>query len=286
MKLSSFIVVTFGIGVISYPAIKLPVGSVYFADDGKKQAEPVPKSDKPRTDFAINEKVTGNESNDYKIVVNIPATKLTLYENGVPVMEFPVAVGQAIFKTPRGHHELKKIEWNPWWYPPKADWAKNDKITPPGPRNPLGPVKMPISNDLRFHGTSKDWSIGRAASHGCMRMHSNDAVTLAWYLQTHLTDQNDTTLLEKYKKYGSRTFGVTLKKPVEVELVYKAVAFNGESLEVYPDLYGFVRDIKDMAMWEVYSNGVDPWGFDFSGIKKPQGGKEQISLKDLTKKYL
>lgn len=74
MKLSSFIVVTFGIGVISYPAIKMPVGQVYFADDGKKQAEPAPRKDSPRTDFGITEKL----DNNYKIVVNIPATKLIL----------------------------------------------------------------------------------------------------------------------------------------------------------------------------------------------------------------
>lgn len=281
MRLASIFVVTFGIGVISYPAINIPYGKAYFADKTKiekKQKEPAPKREPPgkkisKTEFAFNEK-------EYRIIINIPATKLTVYEDNNAVMEFPIAVGQAVYKTPVVNDELKEIAWNPWWYPPKSDWAKNEKITPPGPRNPLGPVKMELGDEIRIHGTSKPWSVGSAASHGCIRMYSKDATTLAWYLQSRLTDKNDPALLEKYKKSGSTTFHVKLNKPVPVNLIYKPIAFNEEVLTLYPDIYGKIKDIKEVAAWELYSNGINPWAFDLARIEKPKKGAVEMDLRE------
>ena len=279
MRLSSLLIVTFGIGALSYPAMKLPVGTPFFAERPGPQAEPVPRPTRPKTDFGLNEYSPDvaevQRDKDYKIIVNIPATKLTLYEDSRPVLELPIAVGQAIYKTPTGRNEIKEIIWNPWWYPPKSDWAKNEKITPPGPRNPLGPVKMELSEDIRMHGTTKDNSIGSAASHGCIRMHSPDAVTLAWYIQSHLSDKTDQALLEKYKKSGSSTFRVKLNRPVPVEIVYDPVAINEGNIIIYPDLYGRVKDVKELASWKLYSHGIDPWIFDLSEVKKPTGKKAQ-----------
>ncbi len=285
MRLSSIFLVAFGVGVISYPVMNLPMGEPYFAKDNIKQAEPTPKSTRPKTEFAS---MVGNEAmlsgpmeKDYRIVINIPATKLTLFENAISILEFPIAVGQLAYKTPVMRDELKEIIWNPWWYPPDSPWAKNEKITPPGPRNPLGPVKMPLSDGVRIHGTSKPWSIGQAASHACIRMFSKDAETLAWFIQTHLTDKGDPSYLEKYKKNGSTSFHVKLDRPVSVDIVYKSVAFIDDAIILYPDLYGKTKDVKDLAMWEMYTNGVDPWAFDLSGIKKPTKKAEEISVHTL-----
>src|SRR3989338_2755559 len=89
----------------------------------------------------------------YHIIINIPSTKLSVYDEDELVMELPVAVGQAIYKTPTGYNEIKELIWNPWWYPPNADWAKDEEITPPGPANPLGPVKIVLGDEIRIHGT-------------------------------------------------------------------------------------------------------------------------------------
>src|SRR3989338_7154902 len=256
MRLSSFFVVTFGIGVISYPAMHMPRGGIFFADEGKKQAEPIPKPSPTKTDFA------------YRIIVNIPATKLSLLENGVPIKEFPIAVGQATYKTPTGSDEIKEVVWNPWWYPPNSEWAKDEKITPPGPRNPLGPEKMELGDEIRIHGTSKPWSIGRAASHGCVRMLSEDAAELAWFLQSHLTDKSDPSYLEKYKKFASSSFRVKLDRPVSVDLIYEPIAFLEDYLFIYPDLYNKVKDPKELAEWKLFVNGIDPWALSLDKIEK------------------
>lgn len=284
MKLSSIFIVTFGIGVISYPVMHLPGGKAFIAEGPKKQAEPVPKPKKNKTDFGIAQIVKeeiSQKDKEYKIIINIPATKLTLYEDEKPVLEFPVAVGQVIYKTPTGHQEIKKIEWNPWWYPPDSEWAKNDVITPPGPKNPLGPVKLPMSDDLRLHGTNKDRSIGSAASHGCIRLHSKDAVTLAWYLQSHLSDKADPALLEKYKKMGSTTFHVSLNKTVPVDIIYRPIAFNEDAVTIYPDLYGKVKDINSEVAWTLFNNGIDPFNLNLALLPKVKKTPQTIHLKDL-----
>lgn len=183
------------------------------------------------------------------IEVNIPATEMVVYENGIPKFIKPIAIGQGIYPTPALEDSIKKIEWNPWWYPPPAAWAKDEKVTPPGPGNPLGLVKMPITEGILFHGTNKERSVGRPASHGCMRMFNEDAVEVAWYLQSLFSQKNDPALLETYRKHRRTTYVVRLDVEVPVGLIYKPVVLRGDRLLFYPDYYRkLIR--KDAAIAE------------------------------------
>lgn len=204
------------------------------------------------------------------IEVNIPATELVLYEDGVPLFIRRVAIGRGIYPTPQQVSEIKRIEWNPWWYPPPyASWAKNDKPTPPGPRNPLGLVKLPLSGDILFHGTNAAWSVGRAASHGCMRMHNRDVTEIAWYLQQLFSDQRDPALREEYRKYGWKTFRVPLAKPVPVRLVYRPVVARDGELRFFNDYYHRVAgNPKAAIITELLRAGYDIDGMDDEKIEK------------------
>jgi L,D-transpeptidase ErfK/SrfK len=68
----------------------------------------------------------------------------------------------------------------PSWGNPGSAWAANmPAYIPPGPSNPLGTRALNLNaSGIRIHGTTSDWSIGRAASHGCMRMHRWDVEEL------------------------------------------------------------------------------------------------------------
>jgi len=63
-----------------------------------------------------------------------------------------------------------------WSNPAPNGWGKGMPASiPPGPSNPLGTRALNLNaSGIRIHGTNKDGSIGRAASHGCMRMHRWD----------------------------------------------------------------------------------------------------------------
>lgn len=179
------------------------------------------------------------------IVINVPATELRLYEGTELLRVFPIAVGQQAYPTPAGKTDaIKQIVWNPWWYPPKSEWAKDEKITPPGPDNPLGPVKMPLSDDLLMHGTNEERSIGTPASHACIRMLNEDATTLAWTLQSKLTSYLDPAWLKTYSKKTRQTFWVKLPREVPVTFIYEPMEIRGDQLWLYPDIYGKIKDKK------------------------------------------
>jgi lipoprotein-anchoring transpeptidase ErfK/SrfK len=46
------------------------------------------------------------------------------------------------------------------------------------PSNPLKARWIGIVNGVGFHGTGQDYSVGTAASHGCLRMHVSDVIDL------------------------------------------------------------------------------------------------------------
>ncbi len=231
---------------------------------------------------AAQESQMKQEYPQIKIVINIPSLKLALYEDEKLVKEYSISVGQPKYPTPLGTFEIIRVEWNPWWYPPPSDWAKDAEVTPPGPTNPLGPVKMVLNTDLRIHGTNQDRSVGRPASHGCFRMHNAEARELAWYLQTRLSQKTDPALLEKYKRARNSTFVVTLEKTVPVELIYQPIKISDDIVEIYPDFYGKIKKLKDDLLEVLVQKGIDPAKVNqekLSTLKKPKKS-ESYSLQE------
>lgn len=110
------------------------------------------------------------------IVVDISERRLYLYEHGILAKEYGVAVGTPSHPTPRGDFQITLKRYMPTWVNPGSAWAADmPRFIPPGPSNPLGTRALNIdAPGIRIHGTSADYSIGTAASHGCMRMHRWD----------------------------------------------------------------------------------------------------------------
>ncbi len=114
------------------------------------------------------------------ILVRRSQRKLYLYDHGKLVKTYSVAVGTPGYPTPRGDFQIVLKRYRPTWSNPGSDWAKDmPAYIPPGPGNPLGTRAMNLNAPgIRIHGTSKDYSIGSAASHGCIRMHMWDVEDL------------------------------------------------------------------------------------------------------------
>ncbi|MGD9276739.1 MAG: L,D-transpeptidase family protein [Candidatus Pacearchaeota archaeon] len=88
------------------------------------------------------------------------------------------------FSTPKGNYFLNRVINSPWWYPPS--WADRKKPFPPGKNNPYGLWMSELSranypgsynwgikrdSKIRIHSTNNPKSVGKAVSHGCIRMH-------------------------------------------------------------------------------------------------------------------
>ncbi|HEY4686995.1 MAG TPA: L,D-transpeptidase family protein [Candidatus Subteraquimicrobiales bacterium] len=107
------------------------------------------------------------------IRISLAQRRLFFHKGGQLLGTYPVAVGLPQFPTPQGNFRIIRKRKNPAWVNPGADWAQSmpDKI-PPGPDNPLGQRALDLSAPgIRIHGTPSIGSIGRAASHGCVRMY-------------------------------------------------------------------------------------------------------------------
>ena len=107
-----------------------------------------------------------------RLVVSIPDRKLALVEDGRVVKIYPVAVGKATTPSPAGSFTVAERVTHPAWYRP-------GKVVPPGRSNPLGPRWIGLSlRGYGIHGTNSPRSIGRRASHGCIRMRNADVEEL------------------------------------------------------------------------------------------------------------
>ncbi len=86
---------------------------------------------------------------------------------------FPVAVGKSGWETPTGEFEVFSQISQPGWTNPFTN-----EVMSPGPENPLGDRWIGFwtdgNNVIGFHGTPNRDSVGRAASHGCVRMYNED----------------------------------------------------------------------------------------------------------------
>jgi lipoprotein-anchoring transpeptidase ErfK/SrfK len=98
------------------------------------------------------------------IVVSLEDRKLALVENGQVKKIYPVAVGKPATPSPVGTFTIQRHVANPTYH-------HDGKTIPPGPGNPVGTRWMGLSvRGYGIHGTNEPNSIGKAASHGCIRM--------------------------------------------------------------------------------------------------------------------
>jgi lipoprotein-anchoring transpeptidase ErfK/SrfK len=109
------------------------------------------------------------------IVVIKHLFKVFVFRDGKRVFSAPIAIGMPAHETPTGSFNVISKIKNPSWVPPNSPWAAGLEPVPPGLSNPLGTRWIGTSAPaIGFHMTPMDYSVGHAASHGCMRMHQAD----------------------------------------------------------------------------------------------------------------
>ena len=121
-----------------------------------------------------------------RIVVSKAGKTLKGYKGEKLVALFTVSSGSSEFPLPLGNWKILGEAYNPpFAYDPKVlqgdDDAEGKEYTlPPGPNGPVGVVWIDLSKEhYGIHGTPDPETIGRAQSHGCVRLTNWDAARLA-----------------------------------------------------------------------------------------------------------
>jgi hypothetical protein len=101
------------------------------------------------------------------IVVDLSERRLSLYRWGRLALRAPIAIGAPATPTPTGRFYVY------------------ERVLTVDPRGPYGPGAIAVSafseadqgwargGPIAIHGTNEPWKIGRAVSHGCIRMRND-----------------------------------------------------------------------------------------------------------------
>jgi len=195
----------------------------------------------------------------HQIIINIPELRLYyFYKKEKRIYTFPLGIGDEGWETPVGVARIIEKRVHPTWHIPKSLWDKYKvKSIPPGPDNPLGDYWMGLSiRGYGIHGTNSPWGVGRLVSHGCIRLYPEDI-----------------EVLFKRVPIGTR-----------VEIIYEPVKIckckRHVYMEVHPDVYGRIPDLKVYALQKLEDLGllhlIDPKLFDLV-IEKQNGVPARIS---------
>jgi lipoprotein-anchoring transpeptidase ErfK/SrfK len=106
---------------------------------------------------------TGNAVAGVVARIDISSQTMTVSDNGHVLYSWKVSTGRSPYRTPRG--TFRPIRMHQMWYSRKYDNA------------PM-PYSIFFYGGYAIHGTNAVNSLGRPASHGCVRLHPSNAKTL------------------------------------------------------------------------------------------------------------
>jgi lipoprotein-anchoring transpeptidase ErfK/SrfK len=111
------------------------------------------------------------------LTLKLKEKKVYVYKDGKAIANYPVAIGKKGWETPTGEWYVMEKITNPGWTS-----FKNGSTIAPGKKNPLGERWIGFWTDgkdtIGFHGTPDEKSVGKAVSHGCVRMFDKDVKAL------------------------------------------------------------------------------------------------------------
>ncbi len=129
--------------------------------------------------------VDGIQPKGDRVVVDKSDRVLRVYAGDRLIAQFPATMGSSKDPLPLGNWTINGTSYlPPFHYQPDLFWdvadSKSDHRLPPGPNGPVGVVWLDLSKEhYGIHGTGAPETIGRAESHGCIRLTNWDVARLS-----------------------------------------------------------------------------------------------------------
>lgn len=120
-----------------------------------------------------------------RVVVDKSERVLQVWNGDKLVGQFPVTMGSGNDPLPLGEWKITTFAYlPPFHYQPELFWdvddSKAEQKLPPGPNGPVGVAWLDITKEhYGIHGTPEPQTIGRAESHGCVRMTNWDVLRVS-----------------------------------------------------------------------------------------------------------
>ena len=119
------------------------------------------------------------------IKIDTKTNMLGVFEADKLIAAYPVTIGSGSTASPIGEWKVQRIVKLPRFRYDKqmlqhGRRSGNFHMLPPGPNSPVGVIWIALNQKgIGLHGTSEPDTIGRATSHGCIRLANWDVVRLA-----------------------------------------------------------------------------------------------------------
>ena len=118
------------------------------------------------------------------IKIDVAARILEVREKDRTIASFPITPGSSDHPAPIGDWQIDEIATFPWFRYDEGVLERGERTEnfynfPPGPRNPVGILWMQLNRPGDgIHGAPNAATIGRAGSHGCIRLANWDAALI------------------------------------------------------------------------------------------------------------
>ncbi|HWK88961.1 MAG TPA: L,D-transpeptidase [Longimicrobium sp.] len=158
---------------------------------------------------------------DLRLEVDVGKRELRVYRNDQLEATHPVAVGMPEWPTKTGEWTIGQVVWNPRWTPPEEEeWAKDEEVKEPGAAdNPLGRAQLVYDAPRSIHGTNEPASLGKAESHGSIRVANDVAVRLARMVMESGGARKDEAFYTQVRDNRRERVEVAIPNPVPIRVV-------------------------------------------------------------------
>ncbi len=172
------------LAVLALAGVVAPTAPVHA-----RQPDPIPPPAPEISDAVALSRIPSDlmNSEGLQLVLDRSLRQLMVLRDGRLLRRYPAAVGTEGWETPVGRHQVLEKVANPHWEHPG-----DGRTVPPGRTNPLGSRWIGFHRNCEprtnawdgerylsvdgctvagFHGTPHRWTVGRAVSHGCVRLY-------------------------------------------------------------------------------------------------------------------
>ena len=221
---------------------------------------------------------------DVYITANVPAFRLTLWENGKATETYEIGVGKKSHPIPIGDRTASQVILNPAWIPPNSAWVRRmsgvnpgERVTAEDSRNPLGNIKIPLGNAYLIHEAAKPSDIGSLVSHGCIRMLTDDIFDLTKRLAQARELSMSQAEIERARRNTERK-AARFNPDLPVKISYDTAIIENGKLTLYPDVYE--RGTNTVGNLRAFLQGhdVDAAKFDDEMLRRMWN---EVSMKEM-----